>query len=84
MDGTGKAKERAARAEITLCEISAIFSLLALLDEESVQRAVEGAPTDFRTALVNIGRLGQRLTEEALSEVSDIPTELDRRDADAG
>jgi hypothetical protein len=84
MTNETKAKERAERAETILVGVGAIFSLLTLLDEERVQQQATEHATDFTTALVNVGRLGERLTNEALSEVVEIPVELGRRDADAG
>lgn len=83
MTNDAKAKERAARVETMLCGVSAIFTLLTLLDEESVRQQATEHATDFTTALVNIGRLGERLTNEALGEVANIPAELGRG-ADAG
>jgi hypothetical protein len=76
MIDTEKAKGHAARAETMLVGVSAIFSLLTLLDEERVQEQATGHTTDFTTALVNIGRLGESLTNEALSEVMEIPAGL--------
>lgn len=78
MSNTEKAKERAARVESTLCEASALFYLLTLLDEETVEREAGKHATDFTTALVNIGRLGGKLTNEALGEVMEVSAELER------
>jgi hypothetical protein len=84
MTNEEKANERAARVETMLCGVSAIFTLLTLLDGDAVQQQATEHATDFTTALVNIGRVGERLTNEAIGEVMEIPTELGRRDADAG
>jgi hypothetical protein len=84
MTNKATAKERAARAEAVLCGVSAIFSLLTLLDAERVKDAATEHAEDFTTALINVGRLGERLTNDALGEVMEIPVDLDGRDADAG
>lgn len=69
-------KEHATRAETALLGVSAIFSLLTLLDEEKVKQEAAEHPTDFTTALVNLGRLGERLANDALADVMEIPDGL--------